>query len=127
MTDSSISRKLSAWKRPLVGGALSSAMAGLTISIFYLIPNVVSGFLGIIFLVPAYTTASFIAVITSTSFRLNETLGTFISILFWLVAGAMIAHYFNKNKMAIGCWLLLYLLLIPMGFGIFFLKNYILN
>jgi len=123
MADVSTSRKLLAWKRPLVGGVLSSAVAGLTVSIFYLMPNPVSGFFGIMFLIPYYIVESFIAAFTSPSFRLHEGLGIFISILFWLIAGAMIARYFKKNKVAIGFWLLLYLLSFPISLAIFFIKN----
>ncbi len=128
MIDESTSRKQALWKRPAIGGALSSAMAGLIVSIFLLMPNVVSGFLGIIFLAPAFIVESLIVIaIRSSLFRISDSLGIFISILFWMVAGAVIAHYFERNRVAIGCWFLLYLLLIPISFGIFFLRHYIVD
>src|SRR5687767_6195968 len=77
----------------------------------------------LIFITPAYVVESVISVVTFPAFQLNESLGLFIAIIFWLIAGTTITKYFEKNKAAIGCWLLLYLFLIPVGFGIFFLKT----
>jgi len=123
-----VSASGSVWKRPLLGGGLSSAIAGLTVAALYLMPNAVSGFLAITFLAPAFIVESIIVFATrSPSFRIDDPLGIFISMLFWLVAGAGIAHYFKRNKVAIGCWFLLYLLFIPIGFGIFFLRHYLVN
>ena len=123
MANSLTSEKQWVRERPLIGGVLSAGIAGLTILIFYLMPNAISGFFGVMFLVPYYIVESFVAMITSASFRLNEWLGIFISILFWLIAGAIIARYFKENKVAIGCWLLLYLLSFPISLAIFFIKN----
>jgi hypothetical protein len=123
MTKWLTSRKQEAWERPIIGGVLSAATAGFTILVFYLLPNVFTGFFGIMFLVPAYIIESLIAAVTSSSFHLNEAVGIFISVLLWLVAGAMIARYFKSNKSAIGCWFLLYVVSITMAFAIFFLKN----
>jgi len=91
-------------------------------------PNMVSGFFAILFIAPAFIVESFIVVAAqSPSFLLNESLDIFISILFWLAAGAVIARYFKRNKVAVGCWLLLYLLLFPIGAGVFFLRHYLVN
>jgi hypothetical protein len=114
----------SQWKRPLIGGILSAILAGLTIYTgFYFMPNIATGFFALIFITPAYLVESCISVITFPAFQLNESLGLFIAIIFWLIAGTTITKYFERNKAAIGCWLLLYLFLIPVGFGIFFLKT----
>ena len=113
--------KKAGWQRPVIGGLLSAVISGLTISVFFLMPHVVSGFFGIVFLTPAYIVESAVARGAS-SFRLEDWLSIFISILFWVVAGALIARSFEKKKTAISCWLLLYLSLILIGFGIFFLR-----
>ena len=128
MTDAPTPRTWTVWKRPLVGGVFSAAIAGLGIAALYLIPNTVSGFFAILFIAPAFIVESFIVIATqSPSFLLNESLDIFSSTLFWLVVGGLIAQYFRRNKVAVGCWFLLYLLMFPIGAGAFFLRHYLVN
>lgn len=110
-----------------MSGLLSSAIAGLIITIYYWKTTPVTGFFWLPCLVPAYLVESLIAAITRSSYTIDETLGNVISIGFWLASGLLIGHRFKKNAAAIGCWLLLYLGLYPIGFGVFFLKNILLR
>ena len=125
--------KKSVIKRTLLGGLLSVLIAGLAIvyiTVLYsstTIPNQVLYFFCFVFLIPSYVVESAFPYITSYPPRIYDFISYTITFIFWFIAGGIIAYFIKRNKVAFGIWFLLYLLMIPIMFTIYFLKNFIFN
>jgi len=103
MTEFPTQNKFEKWKRPINGGALSGLIAGIFIlKYFYLGTSYPETLIGAGFLAPFV----FLSFFSST----NYVISVFISLLFWILIGAIIAYFIENNKIAFVCWTLLLLI-----------------
>ncbi|MBI3163254.1 MAG: hypothetical protein HYZ24_01110 [Chloroflexi bacterium] len=108
MTESPAPSKSAKWKRPLIGGLLSAlvsfaGVATIGSDSFFLLFD--TPFIGIPW------------IILDGIFQLDDMLipGLFLTLGIWFVIGAAIAHTVKTNKKAIMLWLLILVLLWPVG------------
>ena len=111
MIESPTPNKFAQWRRPLLGGLLSAIIAGIFLFIAEIFSGKVTEFLTLGFSLP-------------TLFTSNTGFAFFLSILFWFMAGATIAHLSRKNVMAIVYWLVLYMVSIALFWVFFFLLGH---
>lgn len=90
--------KLSKWKRPLIGGALSALLFG-----FAMYAARIGGY-GVVFFSLGFIMPGSFLGITHIGLQI------IIDLLFWFIVGNAIAHRFKKNIVAIGFWLYVYFL-----------------
>ena len=116
MTESVRLDKMKKWKRPLISGVLSAAIAGFTI--YFAIgvaPNPITLFLAAAFSIPAYFVQTVTSIFTPDP-RAGETLPVFsISLLFWFIAGIVIVYFGKTNKAAITLWLWVYAVMLVLS------------
>ena len=116
MTESVRLDKMKRWKRPLISGILSVAIAGFII--YFAIgvaPNPITLFLAAAFSIPAYFVQTVTSIFTPDP-RVGETLPVFsISLLFWFIAGIVIAYFGKTNKAAITLLLWVYAVMLVLS------------
>jgi hypothetical protein len=105
MTESSTPSKFAKWKRPLIGGLLSGGMAllissGVTEGLFDNLPEFFWGIYELAFNPYVIATP---ALLIGLDFFADQIFfsGVFIA---WFIIGAIIAHFFRRNWLAIICW-----------------------
>lgn len=111
MTESPTPSKFAQWKRPLIGGVLSALIAGIFLIVAEVFSGKVTELLALGFSLP-------------TLFTSNIGFAVFLSILFWFIAGATIAHQVRKNVLAMVSWLVLYMISFALFWVLFFLLGY---
>ena len=120
-------------KRTLIGGLLSVSIAGMAIIyILFIYPgpttlNLILFFICFVFLTPSYPVEVLFPAVYSYPHDIYDAITYSISLFFWIIAGSIIAYKVKKNSRAFIYWFLLYLLLIPLGFAIYFLKTFVFN
>ena len=117
MTSSSNQNGLSIWKRSLIGGLLSTGIAGTIVVLMYLFnffPIPLVGFMTV-------------GIIISNFFFGDENLPIIIvSFIFWFFAGSAITHFNKLNSAVIKIWGMLFVASFVLFLLFYVYLNYIL-
>jgi len=105
MYKSSTSNKFNRFIRPIVSGFLSALVAGICVAISFRVDSLllIGIYLPIFIIDPHYFPLRVVTII-----------------IFWFVVGLTVAYLARKNLMAVGLWLMLYIVILLIALGIMF-------
>ncbi len=115
MTTSPNQYQIAIWKRSLIGGLLSAGIAGTMVVLMYLLN---------FFPIPLVGFMTVGIVISNIFFEDSNLWISIVSVVFWFLAGSVIAHYFNKNRLAIKFWTILFIVSSVLFLVFYFLPHF---